>query len=370
MGRASSESERQLACCGACCRRRRESADWTLAKPCPVAHRHSSSGIRCICKARDRQQRPHEMAGQVRGVQRHSLSPSRPWWTLRFTRMPFTSVISAAAPGAGTVPLSRQLHSRRRRCCRPLTLTALNRSPPPQEPHRTYKALVCEKLGQPTEPLGQPHGALKLQQLPVLPLTHPNAVRIKVAAASLNFADALQLQVKIEGDGRQADYCRARHKLRCGNAVAVDGLFSRPNARALTTTAGAVPGAPQAAVCARQRVQRHGGGVRAGCAHGQSGGQGAFVAVLQQGRSGHERQLTAPSVRRRAEWAIARHRVAWLFVARHATPHVWEPQRTSSPPFGACLSVCAGVRCHPGRSVCRGGGGARERGGQGKFHRD
>ncbi|PRW33214.1 quinone oxidoreductase 2-like protein isoform A [Chlorella sorokiniana] len=63
-----------------------------------------------------------------------------------------------------------------------------------QEPPHTYKALVCEKLGQPTEPLGHPHGALRLQQLPAPPLTHPNAVRIRVAAASLNFADALQLQ--------------------------------------------------------------------------------------------------------------------------------------------------------------------------------
>lgn len=139
--------------------------------------------------------------------------------------MPFTSAISAAAPGAGTPSRQRRLaHGRHRRCCPPLTQTALNRSKPPQESPRTYKALVCEKLGQPTEPLGHPHGALKLQQLPVPPLTHPNAVRIKVAAASLNFADALQLQVQMEGEGRQAGHCRARHMIRCrDDDIVVEG---------------------------------------------------------------------------------------------------------------------------------------------------
>lgn len=79
---------------------------------------------------------------------------------------------------------------------------------PLQEPPHTYKALVCDKLGHPSEPLGHPHGALKLQQLPAPPLTHPNAVRIRVAASALNFADALQLQVG-GGPGR-AGGCRQR----------------------------------------------------------------------------------------------------------------------------------------------------------------
>lgn len=62
------------------------------------------------------------------------------------------------------------------------------------EPRR-YAALRCERLGDPQEALGRPHSALTLAALPATPLTHPNGVRIRVAAAALNFADALQLQV-------------------------------------------------------------------------------------------------------------------------------------------------------------------------------
>lgn len=66
-----------------------------------------------------------------------------------------------------------------------------------QEP-RQFKALVCERLGDPTEGLGHPHSALKLTLMPAPPLVHPNAVRIRVAAAALNFADALTLQGKYQ----------------------------------------------------------------------------------------------------------------------------------------------------------------------------
>ncbi len=59
---------------------------------------------------------------------------------------------------------------------------------------RRYKALLCERLGDPQEALGRPHSALTLTALPAAPLTHPSGVRIRVAAAALNFADALQLQ--------------------------------------------------------------------------------------------------------------------------------------------------------------------------------
>lgn len=48
---------------------------------------------------------------------------------------------------------------------------------------------------------------------------------------------------------------------------------------------------------------------------------------------------------------------------------VGNPQRR---PLATCwrllAAACAGVRRHPGRSICRRGGGARECGGQGKFH--
>jgi hypothetical protein len=42
--------------------------------------------------------------------------------------------------------------------------------------------------------MGKPHSALRVARMPVSPLPN-SSVRIKVAAAALNFADALQLQV-------------------------------------------------------------------------------------------------------------------------------------------------------------------------------
>ena len=51
---------------------------------------------------------------------------------------------------------------------------------------------MCSRLGDPTQPLG-PSGALTLELRPVPPM-RPGHVRIRVAAASLNFPDALQVQ--------------------------------------------------------------------------------------------------------------------------------------------------------------------------------
>jgi sacsin len=60
------------------------------------------------------------------------------------------------------------------------------------------RALVCTQLGSPVEPLratSQPgKGPLELHSNYTLPELRPGFVRIKVVAASLNFADALQLQ--------------------------------------------------------------------------------------------------------------------------------------------------------------------------------
>lgn len=56
------------------------------------------------------------------------------------------------------------------------------------------KALQCIKLGNPTEPLGRAQGPLIISHIPTDKPLHPNQLRIKVHAASLNFADALQIQ--------------------------------------------------------------------------------------------------------------------------------------------------------------------------------
>ena len=60
--------------------------------------------------------------------------------------------------------------------------------------HSKMRALVCTQLG---DPLGTDAGKkpLQLKQDQPAPSLKDGAVRIRVLAASLNFADALQLQV-------------------------------------------------------------------------------------------------------------------------------------------------------------------------------
>ena len=55
-------------------------------------------------------------------------------------------------------------------------------------------ALVCTRLGDPSTPIGTAEAPLKLREVASqLPL-EPYSVRVKVAAASLNYADALVVQ--------------------------------------------------------------------------------------------------------------------------------------------------------------------------------
>jgi len=58
------------------------------------------------------------------------------------------------------------------------------------------RALVCSRLGDPTSPLGSTNSALAIEQRPS-PAIRPGHVRISVAAASLNFPDALQVQARL-----------------------------------------------------------------------------------------------------------------------------------------------------------------------------
>lgn len=59
-----------------------------------------------------------------------------------------------------------------------------------EEEQRTVKALVCEKLGNPAL---ADISVLKVSKI-AAPYLPPNCVRIRVVAAGLNFADALQIQ--------------------------------------------------------------------------------------------------------------------------------------------------------------------------------
>lgn len=57
------------------------------------------------------------------------------------------------------------------------------------------RALVIKQLGDPTLPLS-PSGPLSLSTQTATPPMTPNGVRIRVTAAALNFADALQVKVR------------------------------------------------------------------------------------------------------------------------------------------------------------------------------
>lgn len=54
------------------------------------------------------------------------------------------------------------------------------------------RALVCEQLGNPLDPKTS---GLRVVPDAEAPKLTPKAVRVRVSAASLNFADALQVQV-------------------------------------------------------------------------------------------------------------------------------------------------------------------------------
>lgn len=55
------------------------------------------------------------------------------------------------------------------------------------------RAVVCEKLGDPTLPLGS--GVLRLAEDVPIPESKPGCIKVRVTAASLNFPDALQVKV-------------------------------------------------------------------------------------------------------------------------------------------------------------------------------
>lgn len=63
------------------------------------------------------------------------------------------------------------------------------------------RAVVCEKLGDPTLPLGS--GVLRLAQDVPAPEVQPGHIRVRVTAASLNFPDALQVQVSHDSKLKQ-----------------------------------------------------------------------------------------------------------------------------------------------------------------------
>ena len=63
----------------------------------------------------------------------------------------------------------------------------------PSSAGRKMRALVVTKLGDPTQPLSA-EGPLTLSTRQPVPAMVPNGVRIRVTAAALNFADALQVQ--------------------------------------------------------------------------------------------------------------------------------------------------------------------------------
>ena len=59
-------------------------------------------------------------------------------------------------------------------------------------------ALVCTRLGDPATPIGTAEAPLKLREVASQVPLDPYSVRVKVAAASLNYADALVVQGCVE----------------------------------------------------------------------------------------------------------------------------------------------------------------------------
>ena len=73
----------------------------------------------------------------------------------------------------------------------------------PSSAGHKMRALVVTKLGDPTQPLSA-EGPLTLSSKQPTPLIVPNGVRIRVTAAALNFADALQIQASVDRCGASA----------------------------------------------------------------------------------------------------------------------------------------------------------------------
>jgi hypothetical protein len=84
------------------------------------------------------------------------------------------------------------------------------------------RAIVCEQLGDPTQPLDS--GVLRLKEDQPAPEIKPGCIRIRVTAASLNFPDALQVKVRVWQLSKAAEAAAAvimRKEQRCiGNMQA------------------------------------------------------------------------------------------------------------------------------------------------------
>jgi hypothetical protein len=65
------------------------------------------------------------------------------------------------------------------------------------------RAIVCEQLGDPTQPLGS--GVLRLKEDQPAPAIKPGCIRVSVTAASLNFPDALQVKVRVRQLSKAAE---------------------------------------------------------------------------------------------------------------------------------------------------------------------
>lgn len=60
------------------------------------------------------------------------------------------------------------------------------------------RALVCRKLGDPTQPLSENSPIFVDEQHPKPKLTSPTSVLVKVVASSVNFATGLQIEGKYQ----------------------------------------------------------------------------------------------------------------------------------------------------------------------------
>lgn len=96
------------------------------------------------------------------------------------------------------------------------------------------RAVVCEKLGDPTLPLGA--GVLRLAEDVPSPEAKPGCIKVRVTAASLNFPDALQIKV---GNELSCMYNSSRVEKELSNPSCIHpptGIFSACNVTIIVVT--------------------------------------------------------------------------------------------------------------------------------------
>lgn len=259
-----------------------------------------------------------------------------------------------------------------------------------RQPNSTpMKALVCTRLGKPTEELGSEDAPLHLAHVPPPPLVHPSAVRIRVAAASINFADALQIEgsyqeVHVGWGGHLLVYNRslaARQQWAAGSPTAARHwapcstchVHEREQCTVVTSLPVQkpklpfIPGSECSGIvteCGRD-VRTVAVGDRVSmCFPFPAPYVGEYWGntLLHVPGGGACPFATTKHLTRRAQPESRAFRPALHPATRHACPRTMPGMPCRQTPPRLCRCPHPGLRPDPGGCLCRGGGGAGEHG--------